>query len=276
MAIQPVFAHDDESLEDLARAWIASQQAERDSPEFCELSWTFDRMGYLTEYHPDKSWTAIKLIVSMGPKAEIINTLIDWPLNDLLQNFGPKMIDVVEEETSSLPELRPLLTSSLNLGERRATWVYSEFSGRVRDGGIGQELAPKDDENLEDFARSWIASQQTEADRNSEEGFALVWTRDRMGYLVDYLPHRAWRVILLIWSMDQSIKTMQNLSAGPIEDLLSKHGSEMIGFVEAEARRDPSFAKLLGGVWRYQIIDEVWARLQAVWDRRGWDGIPEN
>jgi hypothetical protein len=228
MAIDPAFApHDDEVVDDLARAWIASQRAERDSPEYSELSWTFDRMDYLTEHLPDKAWKVIKLIVSKGPAEEIIDTLINWPLNDLLQNFGPQMIDVVEEETSSLPELQPLLTSSLNLDERRATWVHSEFNGRVRDGGIGQELAPKDDENLEDFARSWIASQQ--ADRMSEEVFALVWTWDRMRYLVDYLPHRAWSVILLIWSMDQSVKTMQMLSAGPIEDLLSKHGPEMIG-----------------------------------------------
>ena len=41
----------------------------------------------------------------------------------------------------------------------------------------------------------------------------------------------------------------------------------MIGNVEREAKRDPSFAKMLGGVWKYQMTEEVWARLQAVWDR---------
>jgi hypothetical protein len=68
---------------------------------------------------------------------------------------------------------------------------------------------------------------------------------------------------------------MQGLSAGVIEDLLSRNGTEMIPLVEAEARSDPSFAKLLGGVWKNKMTDEVWSRLQAVWDRRGWDGIPE-
>jgi hypothetical protein len=69
---------------------------------------------------------------------------------------------------------------------------------------------------------------------------------------------------------------MQYLSAGAVEDLLSRNGTEMIPLVEAEARRDPSLAKLLGGVWKNRMTDEVWSRLQAVWDRRGWDGIPED
>jgi hypothetical protein len=44
----------------------------------------------------------------------------------------------------------------------------------------------------------------------------------------------------------------------------------MIPLVETEARSDPRFAKLPGGVWKNRMADEVWSRLQAVWDlRRG-------
>jgi hypothetical protein len=65
------------------------------------------------------------------------------------------------------------------------------------------------------------------------------------------------------------------LSAGPIEDLLAQHGDAFIDRVEIEARRDPSFAKVLGGVWQNSMSDEVWKRLQTVWDRKGWDDLPE-
>ena len=65
------------------------------------------------------------------------------------------------------------------------------------------------------------------------------------------------------------------LSAGPLEDLLAYHGHLIIDRVEAEARRKPLFAKLLGGVWQNIMPDDIWTRVQAVWDRRGWDGIPE-
>ena len=65
------------------------------------------------------------------------------------------------------------------------------------------------------------------------------------------------------------------LAAGPIEDLLAKHGADFIDRVEAEARNDPNFAKVLGGVWKNEMPADVWARLQAVWDRKGWDSVPE-
>ena len=88
-------------------------------------------------------------------------------------------------------------------------------------------------------------------------------------------PERSWPVILEILARDQGVAIIEVLSAGPLEDLLAKHGPAFIDRVEAEARRNPVFAKLLGGVWKSQMTDEIWARVQAVWDRRGWDGIPE-
>ena len=88
-------------------------------------------------------------------------------------------------------------------------------------------------------------------------------------------PEKLWLLILEIHHRDQSIAIQQVLAAGPVEDLLAKHGDTFIERVEAEARRDPQFAKLLGGVWKSTMSDAIWDRLQAVWDRRGWDGIPE-
>jgi hypothetical protein len=129
------------------------------------------------------------------------------------------------------------------------------------------------DEELQSLATGWIAYQH---DRKNEATWdAWNTSDDRMTELVDDAPMEAWRLILAIHAQDQSIPVMRTLSVGPVENLLSKHGPAMIGFVETEARKDPSFAKLLGGVWQYKMTDEVWARLQAVWDRRGWDGIPE-
>ena len=88
-------------------------------------------------------------------------------------------------------------------------------------------------------------------------------------------PEQLWLLILKIHHRDQSIAIQQVLAAGPIEDLLAKHGDAFIDRVEVEAGRDPLFAKLLGGVWKNDMSDAVWSRLKAVWDRRGWDGIPE-
>jgi hypothetical protein len=88
-------------------------------------------------------------------------------------------------------------------------------------------------------------------------------------------PEMLWLLILEIHRRDQSAAIQEVLSAGPIEDLLTKHGENFIDRVQAEARKDPLFAKVLGGVWQNRMSDAVWKRLQSVWDRRGWDGIPE-
>jgi hypothetical protein len=138
---------------------------------------------------------------------------------------------------------------------------------------IDPELLPREDEKDDDLACAYIRFEQAEP--KSAEWYALFWTFQRMQYLIKHLPQKAWRTILLIWSMDQSAQTIQKLSAGPLEDLLAKHGDEMIELIEAEALCDPSFAKLLGGVWKNRMPGEVWTRVQAAWDRRGWDGIPE-
>jgi hypothetical protein len=56
---------------------------------------------------------------------------------------------------------------------------------------------------------------------------------------------------------------------------LAQHGDNFIDRVEAMAQSDPEFAKVLGGVWQNSMSDALWQRIQVVWDRRGWDGIPE-
>ena len=105
-----------------------------------------------------------------------------------------------------------------------------------------------------------------------EEDF---WAFMMMCDLVSDHPQDAWLMILEILATDPSPRIMQNLSAGPLEDLLAMHGERFIFRVEEEARRDPVFRKLLGGVWQNSMTVPVWSRVQAVWDRKGWDGIPE-
>ena len=86
-------------------------------------------------------------------------------------------------------------------------------------------------------------------------------------------PERAWNFILLALTMPICEPHLGVLAAGPLEDLLSHHGADYIDRVEAEAKANPKFAHVLGGVWKFQMTDEVWSRVQQVWDRRGWDGV---
>jgi hypothetical protein len=75
-------------------------------------------------------------------------------------------------------------------------------------------------------------------------------------------PEIAWHTILQILQHDLSPEQIALLAAGPMEDLLSHHGPDFIDRVEAEAKRTPKFNDLLGGVWRLNMADEVWDRVQ--------------
>jgi hypothetical protein len=130
------------------------------------------------------------------------------------------------------------------------------------------------EEALDHLAAAWI--RYCHASKDSAEPFEAFWAiEEEHDLFFEGKSEELWRLILKIHERDQSIAVQQVLSAGPIENLLSKFGEQYIERVEEKARKEPAFAKLLGGVWQSDMPDEIWARLQTVWDRRGWDGIPE-
>ena len=125
---------------------------------------------------------------------------------------------------------------------------------------------------LRALAETWI--NYWHAPKGSVERETNAWAKSLYDLKCNQ-PETFWLLILEIHHRDQSRVIQQVLSAGPIEDLLAKHGENFIDRIEAKARKDPSFAKVLGGVWQNRMSDAVWKRLQSVWDRRGWDGVPE-
>lgn len=124
----------------------------------------------------------------------------------------------------------------------------------------------------EDVVKGWIDLHL--APQNSPEYEESFWSFSLLNNLVSDFPHDAFEVVLAIIDANHSDPVIGSLSAGPVEDLLVEHGADIIEFVEIEAKRSPIFACMLGGVWRSSMDESVWCRLNAVWDRRGWDGIP--
>jgi len=153
------------------------------------------------------------------------------------------------------------------VGENPANFRFAGFS-------ITTELyaGAVDHDELLCRADAWIAYWL--APKGSQEREATAWATDL--YDLEYHdPETLWQLILTIHSKDQSPRIQEVLSAGPIENLLANYGDAFIERVEVRARKDPKFAKLLGGVWQGGMTNAMWQRLQRVWDRRGWDGIPE-
>ena len=119
---------------------------------------------------------------------------------------------------------------------------------------------------MECWARGW----STDPVEKAEYGWAC-------GEPVDDArtdPERAWLCILYALDSPACQEHLGVLAAGPLEDLLSHHGDVFIDRVEAQARQDPRFASLLGGVWQFLMSEHIWARVQQAADQRGWDTAP--
>jgi hypothetical protein len=124
--------------------------------------------------------------------------------------------------------------------------------------------------DLAQLADAWI--RYWRLPEESPEREALFWATEREWELLREDPDSAWFLVLEVLRRDSSDQIIEVLSAGPLEDLLARHGPYVIARVEAEAKSSPEFASLLGGVWRNTMSQEIWDRVQAVWDRKGWDG----
>jgi hypothetical protein len=80
--------------------------------------------------------------------------------------------------------------------------------------------------------------------------------QDHRGLALDF--------VLEVLKRDPPREVIGVLAAGPLEDLLAANGPAVIDRVEVEARRDPKFRHLLGGVWRNAMTDDIWARVQRL------------
>ncbi len=117
-------------------------------------------------------------------------------------------------------------------------------------------------EEYQDLIDTWIAHHK-EGDPNKVNE-STFWAWEELDDISRHDPDLCWELILEILRTDQSDRVVGNLAAGPLEDLLVRHGPKMIDRVESQARKDLQFRNLLGGVWKNAISDEVWNRVQAV------------
>ena len=114
------------------------------------------------------------------------------------------------------------------------------------------------DSDMEAIAEGWL---QENAAANRAEAQPFYDALDR---LVRNEPEMAWNIIQMMVQNAGSDKILANIAAGPVEDVLAKHGHLLIGRIEAAARKEPVFKKMLGGVWRNAMSEDVWSRLQKV------------
>jgi hypothetical protein len=113
-------------------------------------------------------------------------------------------------------------------------------------------------QNIEDWASAYVAFQQD--GRSSDENHPLWWAAER--FMEDPGAEDCWSAILAVLAKNPPDSVIGILAAGPLEDLIHQAGPQYIDRIELEARRNPAFRHLLGGVWQSSTPD-VWARIES-------------
>ena len=124
----------------------------------------------------------------------------------------------------------------------------------------GERDEPSDD--MLSLGKGWIELQRRHFAGESTE--SVFWAYSAMDELCDRNPKQCFQQILTILDIDSSELILGTLAAGPLEDLLSRHGVDVVDQIETESRRNPKLKVLLTGVWRNVIDEDVWNRIQAL------------
>lgn len=118
------------------------------------------------------------------------------------------------------------------------------------------------DAELNRIVDAWVAGQ--EAEEGTPERERNYWAIDQVwDWSIEGEAEQLWQFILVTYQRDISQSVIGMLAAGPLEELLAEYGPAYIERVERLAERDEKFNRLLGGVWRNSMTDEVWERIRS-------------
>ena len=95
--------------------------------------------------------------------------------------------------------------------------------------------------------------------KNKEDMF---WAFEKLDEICLKTPDMCFEIILEILNIKPNDEIISNLAAGPLEDLLSRHGEYMISKVEDVSKINPAFKELLGGVWQNSMSEEIWNKVE--------------
>jgi hypothetical protein len=213
--------------------------------------------------------TALPLILEIierGPQYEF--TAVDTlsPLRELLRQHGEQVIADIEEAARDSVLVRRCLWRMRRLRNsppsaydiRTPVWERvlaaagdtTDYSSDDPSGAPGS-LLPEH----ERIVRGWFEYEET------------FWAWERVQDLVENDPEVAWRALVLaIQQADEG--ALEAIGAGPLEDLLSKHGSAFIERIEARARTDSGLREALSAMWQSEMSDDLWQRVQQLVEPR--------
>lgn len=98
-------------------------------------------------------------------------------------------------------------------------------------------------------------------EKRDDDRWAWEWVHD----LVGRDPDEGWALILALVDKAPSDAALAYVAAGPLEDLLKKHGQVVIDRVDAESRKSNRLQLALSGAWitSSDPVFDRWCKLMS-------------
>src|SRR5688572_11040337 len=114
----------------------------------------------------------------------------------------------------------------------------------------------------ERLVTAWIRHYERVVQGREKANDEDFWAHEAMREFCDIDPDLAWEVLGMIVERVKEPALLACLAAGPLEDLIVNHGRDIIDKIERYAAASARFRETLVGVWRRDIPQDVWARIE--------------
>jgi len=216
---------------------------------------------------PERALTLALELIHRAPLYQCTSFDVMGPLLELLRQHGLQVIERVEVIAGESVAVRRVLWRMRPQQPDRpgTSTIYQDVWERVL-----RAAGDTTDYNSDD-PRAAISPLEREDERIVASWFVCKdkdWASEALNELVREDPDKAWAVVELLVERADSDELLGSIAAGPLEDLLRKHGAMLVSRVEEKARRDLRFKRCLGGVWLdpRDLSDEIIRRLHRASD----------
>ena len=113
------------------------------------------------------------------------------------------------------------------------------------------------------LVNGWISHAEHGVRSGGQVNDETFWAYELMSKMCRIDPDAAWDVIQQIVEQVDDEAILAFLGSGPLEDLLARHGGEVIDRVVDKLASNRKFAEVARVVWQNVIAPDVWMRLQT-------------
>lgn len=238
--------------EDVIRAYI----------EVGRLGPAAHRLDDYIRDRPLVAWEMLREIFRRAAASGLQYSDMTWGIETLLAKHGPVVVEAVAEFAGQNEFLRKCLVDIDAWSDRKPEKyrVPADIRARALVFGSGPSRTGQSDtaskpleKPLEEIVEAWIGHTK------------VFWSFDYLYELVRDKPREALELVRQL--IDAApVEVLSFVAAGPLEDLLKNHCSEVMDRVEEIAAADEEFHGALRGVWLKEG-DEAYPRWKAVVDR---------